>query len=263
MIIGIDIGATLLKLVAKKEDEEIIQIKKNVVDIVSSKEIEKCIKIILEENSIQLQDIKEIRLTGAKSSFIEEKIFDIKPVLIGEFEAAKIGAQKATGLKKAIVVNCGTGTTFIFVKDNLFKHIGGSGLGGGTIIGLNNGESFEKIYEKALLGSTDNVDLLIKDISKNNIGNLTGDLVCSNFGKINKANSNDKAAGIFNMVYQSIAVMASLASITEDVKDIIFIGNAIDNDLAKSIINKVINMYNKIAHFPSDSGFVVARGCIS
>ena len=55
---------------------------------------------------------------------------------VDEFHAIGKGGLFLTGLTRAIIVSMGTGTAFIIADQNGEKHIGGTGIGGGTLLGL-------------------------------------------------------------------------------------------------------------------------------
>ncbi len=59
-----------------------------------------------------------------------------QPRKTDEFLANGLGAQYNTGLDSLLVVSMGTGTSFVKVQGSTVEHIGGLGIGGGTILGL-------------------------------------------------------------------------------------------------------------------------------
>lgn len=73
---------------------------------------------------------------------------------------------------------------------NNFERVGGTMIGGGTLIGLSNLltgiNDFDKIIELAQAGSNANVDMLVSDIYGDNspFKELAGDLLASSFAKV-------------------------------------------------------------------------------
>ena len=57
-------------------------------------------------------------------------------IFIDEFVATGTGGYYLTDKKEVIVISMGTGSFFVKVTENEMKHLGGVGLGGGTICGL-------------------------------------------------------------------------------------------------------------------------------
>ena len=120
----------------------------------------------------------------------------------------------------------GTGTSFVEVKDGIPRHLGGIGIGGGTIMGLSkimlNTSDAEKIRELASGGEVGNIDLRIGDISKKPLPGLDLQITASNFGKASsRANCEDKAAGIVHMVIETICQAAVLIANGTDISDFV------------------------------------------
>ena len=89
-----------------------------------------------------------------------------------EFTANGVGGGYfAQGKQEFMVVSMGTGTSFVGVKNGVPTHLGGIGIGGGTIIGLSklilNTDDIDKIQELASTGRVGYIDLRIGDISEN------------------------------------------------------------------------------------------------
>jgi type II pantothenate kinase len=130
----------------------------------------------------------------------------------------------------------GTGTALNHAKKTAdgkyeIKYLGGTGVGGGTLVGLSRKmlgigsiEHLEQISEGGDLGQ---IDLRIKDISKS--GTFKGvneNLTASNFGNLSDlASKKDIALGIFNMVAETVAMMSIFAARSFGIKDIVMCGN--------------------------------------
>ena len=88
--------------------------------------------------------------------------------------------------KKILITNIGTyGTIFIEATTDKINHIGGTGIGGGTIVGLakailNTSDIFN-IMNLASKGNLNQVDLLIEDIIDTKISFLNSDTTAANF----------------------------------------------------------------------------------
>jgi len=88
-------------------------------------------------------------------------------------------------------VTIGSGVSLIKVNDfNNFERVGGTMIGGGTLLGLSNLltgiKDFDTIIEMAQAGQNSNVDMLVSDIYGDNspFKELAGDLLASSFAKI-------------------------------------------------------------------------------
>ena len=217
-IVAIDIGSTNIKiLIMAVKGETITEKYKTVVPLfasrknffINSHEIEKILIDILNENSIDIELIEVVLLTGSRS--IEgEKIFNKKTIYIKEFDAIGMGGVILAHKNEGIVVNLGTGTTFVYSDINNNVYLGGTALGSGTFVGI-----LSRVIEKedinyfnlAGCGKSENVDLLMSDISKNGVDILKGDVTASNFGAVyKKYDDSDFAAGIINMIIENIGL---------------------------------------------------------
>ena len=85
----------------------------------------------------------------------------------------------------------GSGVSLIKVNGiNSFERVGGTMIGGGTLLGLSNLLTgiydFDTIIEKAQAGQNANVDMLVSDIYGENspFKELAGDLLASSFAKV-------------------------------------------------------------------------------
>ena len=186
-------------------------------------------------NGLTLDEIDRIMMTGAGSSAIQSQIYNRECKTVSEFSSTGIGGLYLSGLDEAIVVSLGTGTALIHAKRTpdgaQTDYLGGTGVGGGTILGLSRKmlgigsiEHLEQIAEGGDLGL---IDLRIKDISKS--GTFKGvneNLTASNFGNLSDlAGKKDIALGIFNMVAETVVMMSIFAARSFGLKDIVMCGN--------------------------------------
>ena len=99
--------------------------------------------------------------------------------------AIGIGGKYLSGKDQIIISNIGTGTAIIEVNGNRIIHLGGTGVGGGTIIGLAKGllktTDFDTILQYASEGNINNVDLNIGDIVETNISFLNKEFTAVKF----------------------------------------------------------------------------------
>ena len=90
----------------------------------------------LSENNLGIPDIDKVMFTGVGSSFIKGNLFGIPTEKVDEFLAIGQGGSLLAGTKRAIIVSMGTGTALVSVNGDKIVHLGGSGVGGGTLMGL-------------------------------------------------------------------------------------------------------------------------------
>ena len=243
VVIGIDVGGSTTKIVGiEKSGDKISLIEPQFVranDPMTS--TYGAFGKFTDENAIGIPDIKRVMMTGVGSSHIKRKLYGLECRRVEEFDAIGKGGIYLSGLDDAIVVSMGTGTAIVHAKSNgEMKYLGGTGVGGGTLMGLSklllSAESVEHIAEFAEDGDLANVDLRIKDITAPDSSSvLNGELTASNFGNVSDiASRGDIALGILNMVYESIAMTAMFAARSRGVSDIILTGNLTKLDFCKS-----------------------------
>lgn len=233
-VVGIDVGGSTTKIVGFAPGGKLLRpMFVQATDPVTS--IYGAFGKFTLENGLALDDIDRIMMTGAGSHAIKSKIYNRECKTVSEFACTGIGGLYLSGLDEAIVVSLGTGTAIIHAKrtqdGTLTDYLGGTGVGGGTILGLSKKmlgvgsiENLEQLGEDGDLGM---IDLRIKDISRS--GTFKGvneDLTASNFGNLSDlATSGDIARGIINMVAETVAMMSIFAARSFGLKNIVMTGN--------------------------------------
>lgn len=265
--VGLDIGGSTTKIVAMQDDTIIGKCVVKAADPITS--AYGALGRLTDEIGIRLGDIERINITGVGSGFMQEQLFGIKTKVVQEFEATGLGGLFLSGKNNAIVVSMGTGTAYLDASKNRVKHIIGSGVGGGTIVGLCNAvlnvDDANKLSDMAAIGNIDNVDLSIGDISKSEIPGLPMNITASNFGKVtDDLSKEDKAVGIFNLVYQTIGTIAVLAARMAKLSDIVFTGQLTTLSQCKEVADCFSKLYDMNFIMPEDAVFATAIGaCIS
>lgn len=233
-VIGIDVGGSTTKIVGLRSGNELISpqfVQAN--DPITS--IYGAFGKFTSENGIALSDIDRIMITGVGSSFVKSALYGLNCKTLSEFECVGRGGLYLSGLDEAIVVSMGTGTALIHAKRNGDKtevnYLGGTGVGGGTLIGLSKKllemdtvEHIEKLCEG---GDLSKIDLRIGDIANKEVyPDLNTDLTAANFGNLSDlATKADLALGVVNMVAETIAMVSMFAAKSCGIKDIVLTGN--------------------------------------
>ncbi|MCL2264546.1 MAG: pantothenate kinase [Treponema sp.] len=269
MIIGIDIGSTTTKAVSVESSPSgaagavTRKIKSRAQDAVTAA-TGAFGKLVL-ENGIKIKEIEKIVITGAGSSKIKDDIFGIPTQRVKEIEAIGIGGMFLSGMSNIIITNIGTGTVIIEAGDKGISHFGGSGIGGGTILGLAKKllptAEFSGILELAKTGKLNQVDLLLGDITDTSISFLNGESTASNFGKmLDSATPNDIALAIINMVYQVIGVLSVFAARASNYSRIIVTGNGSKNLIGQKTFSEISKMYGIEFIYPELAEYTTAIG---
>lgn len=261
--IGIDVGGSTTKIVGYSDGTVFSPLLVRANDPVAS--VYGAFGKFLSENKLSISDIEKIMVTGVGSTYLTENIYGIPTHKVDEFLAVGLGGQYLSKLHNAIIVSMGTGTAFVSAKGSEITHIGGTGIGGGTLLGLSgkilNIRNFDNIVELAEGGDLKHVDLAIGDISAAMLPNLPPHTTASNFGKISDvATKSDIAMGIINLVFETIGVMAAFASKIYDTNDIVLIGKLASVPQAKGIYDTIANLYSLRFIIPEHAEFATALG---
>jgi type II pantothenate kinase len=271
LIIGIDIGSTTTKAVSIENGEVT---RYQTICLAPGKETRAQDAIaaatgvlgkIVYENGIDINNIKRIAITGVGSSKIKDNIFGIPTGRVDEIEAIGIGGMFLSGMKNIIITNIGTGTAIVEAGEHGIHHFGGSGIGGGTILGLSKKllqtTEFSDILELAKTGKINQVDLLLSDITDTSISFLSGESTASNFGKmLDTAASSDIALAIINMVYQVIGVLSVFAARAKNSARVIVTGKGSKNLIGRNILFEISKMYGIEYVFPEHAEYTTAIG---
>ena len=234
VVIGIDVGGSTTKIVGfHKENGKIDLIEPQFVR--ANDPLTACYGAFgkfTDENRLAISDVDKVMMTGVGSSYVKRNLYGLDCVHVPEFTSIGRGGLYLSGLDEAIVVSMGTGTAIVHAKKNgEMKYLGGTGVGGGTIMGLSKlllqAESIEHISDYAETGELSKIDLRIGDLStKENLSALAQELTASNFGNVSDiATREDIALGILNMVFETIAMVSVFAAREAGVKDIVLTGN--------------------------------------
>ena len=253
IVIGIDVGGSTTKIVGIDGQEIKSPMFVRATDPVTS--LFGAFGKYLYDNDIPLSAVEKVMLTGVGSAYINQPLYGLPTAKTDEFLANGLGAQYLTQIEKLIVVSMGTGTSFVKVEGEKIEHIGGIGIGGGTVLGLSKlllkTQDIRQVVQLALKGDITNINLQIQDICNIPLPGLPLDATASTFGKAD-ANSSleDVALGIIYMVLQCIGQSVILAALNSDIRDFILIGNLTKLPQCKEIFPKLEVMYNTCFHIP-------------
>lgn len=261
--VGLDIGGSTTKIVGMQAGKIIAREIVRAADPVTS--AFGAVGKLINDHSISVNDIEQINITGVGSGYPQAPIFGIRTVVVEEFKATGLGGLYLSGLEHAVVVSMGTGTAYLEATKNSVRHIIGSGVGGGTLVGLGmalTGTSDAiKLSDMATSGDILKCDLTIGDITKNGVTGLPMNVTASNFGKAaDDLSREDKMAGVFNLVYQAVGTVAVMASRQCNLKDIVFTGQLTDLKECQQYLLPFEDLYGVNMIIPEDAVFATALG---
>lgn len=217
------------------------------------------------DNGISLNDIDHVMLTGAGSAYISSPLYGLPTFRVDEFMANALGASFRSGLERMVVVSMGTGTSFVRVDGDSVTHLGGLAVGGGTLQGLSSlllkTRDIRKVTALAMKGDLNNVDLHIGDICRTDLPGLPMDVTASNFGKADQTSSReDVAAGLVNMIYQTIGSSANFIAGNTGIDDFVLIGNMSLLPQCDVQFDRIAKLYGLKFHIPEYREYRTALG---
>ena len=218
-------------------------------------------------------DVNFLAVTGGKHLNIGEKIESTRVIHVNEIEAIGEGAMNLSGLSEknpTIIVSAGSGTACILAKEGNFVHCSGTGVGGGTVLGLSKlllGTTDPiEIAELAKKGNESSVDLILEDVVSGPIGELPSDTTAVNFGKVSKIDSEisreDIAAGIVNLVGQTAARVATSVATTFNAREIVVVGRSPSFNGLKNSLKQAASIMGFSPHFPKNGEYASALGAM-
>lgn len=266
IIVGIDVGGSTTKIVGFDGERLLTPGLVKANDPIAS--VYGGFGKFTSDNRIALSDIEKIMVTGVGSSFIKDNIYGVETVHSNEFRADGLGGLYLSGIGEAVVVSMGTGTAFVYANGatDEYTHLGGTGVGGGTLVGLADRllgiRTAQHVSDLALGGDIAKIDLLISDITENDISpTLSNSATASNFGRVSDlASREDIALGLINMVFETIAMLAIFSARMKNIKSIVLIGNLTVLPQAKEIFMKLEKMFGINIIIPENAAYGTVIG---
>ncbi len=272
-VIGIDVGGTTTKIVGFRKADggspELISPQfVRATDPLTS--VYGAFGKFTAQNALGLSDIDRILTTGAGSTFLTQPIYNLDCRHVPEFDCIGIGGLWLSGLSDAIVVSMGTGTALIHArydgKKAVTEYLGGTGMGGGTLVGLCRKllgvDNVEHIEQLAADGDLANIDLRIKDISRHHLyDGINENLTASNFGNVSDlATPSDLALGIANMIAETVAMLSIFAARSYKIRDIVLTGNLTAIAPIRKVFDGLSDSFGVRFHIPENAQFGTVIG---
>ncbi len=227
MNIGIDVGGSFTDCVVMDAGKVVFSF-----SVLSAEFDPEILKKQLAEKNIPFENVFA---TGKKRD-----LGGVDSVYVDEISCIGRGAFYLSHLEDCVVASVGTGTALVAVSGDDFFHLGGTGVGGGTLEGLS-----QLLLKSSLLSvhqlannSPESMDLSVLDVLGDDIGVLSQDATASNFGGWTKPVSPGAIGySIFSMVGETVGVAASLACQKENVSTAVFVGRCVNFELIRKRIS--------------------------
>ena len=263
IILGIDVGISTTKIVGLRDGKPSSPFRITAADPITS--LYGAFGKYLHDNNIQLEEVEHVMLTGVGAAYVKNDVYGVDTSRCDEFLADALGARYESQLDHVIVVSMGTGTSFVMADHEDIRHVGGIGIGGGTLQGLSrlmlNTSDIKQVSALAMQGDISHINLLIGDISAQPLPGLPMEATASIFARAQSdAPKEDIACGIISMVLQTIGSASVLAAQGTGCRDLVLIGNLSLLPQCKEVFPALEKLYNVRFHIPKYSEYCTAIG---
>ena len=264
-----DVGATLAKLVVRSADGNLTFDHMDALDLQG----------LL--GRIRSLPGETLGLTGCGAAQVAERI-DLKHEQFVEFDAWGRGAntlldrQKRATPASYLLVSLGTGTSMLRVDTTGTIRLGGTALGGGTMLGLGGAlvgaSDHHSLCDLAQGGRRDQVDLLVKHIYPEGVGTLPPEASAANFGLLARQahakielqpRAEDLAASVIGLVAENVALHSCAVAEAAGLSCIVYGGSVLlDNPLLQVLLAGITASTGREAILLEDGSHAGAVGAL-
>lgn len=228
------------------------------------------VRFALAQGQLTPADVAWIAVTGGNRSELSSHLDGTPIHHVPEVQAIGRGGLALAGLERAVVASAGSGTAVVAAGPDGAKHVSGTGVGGGTLVGLARllvgTVDPREIDALALEGKDTSHNLTIGEILGQAIGSLPPETTAVNFGRVARhdvdAPREDMAAALVNMVGQVIAVIAINAARAQQLEETVIVGHLADLPSVRRTFELVGQYYHASIRIPHDGGSATALGAL-
>ncbi len=234
------------------------------------------VRAILADGGVEVASLRRLVVTGGRHRLLPDRIGDCVLVRVGEVEAIGRGGQalaelvEGDGATPVLVVSAGSGTAVVEARGDQYAHVTGTGVGGGTLLGLSrlllHTTDPHEIDALAQQGDPNGADLSLADVVSGPIGQLPADATAVNFGRLARydlaVSREDLAAALVTLVGQTIALIAINAARAQQIERIVVTGHLIDMDSVRHAMKQVGDIYGRQITLPPDAGYGTVLGAL-
>jgi len=260
--VGVDAGASLVKLALRQGGDLAHELlPANALDTVAQR--------------VAKLEPRRLGLTGAGAGELARRLAT-ESVRVTEFSAWGTGvrrllaAQRPDVTEPYLLVSLGTGTSVLLAQGLGVSRVGGTALGGGTLMGLGGlllgGASFAEILALAAKGDRRRVDLLVSDIYRPGEIALMGDATAANFGKPrvhDNAAPEDLANAIMGLLGENVALICTGLAAAHGVRRIVYGGSTLrGNKPLRDVLLLITAAFGREPLFLDEGEFAGALGAL-
>ncbi|WP_373064116.1 Fumble domain-containing protein [Gemmatimonas sp.] len=228
------------------------------------------VRRVLDAGGVSPHDFAWIAVTGGNRALLPQTIDDRVLHRVDEVRAIGRGGLALADLESALVTSAGSGTACVAATLNDAHHVTGTGVGGGTLVGLGrlllDTVDPREIDALAQRGSDTTHNLTIAEVLGGAIGSLPPETTAVNFGRVARhpvsASREDTAAALVNMVGQVIAVIAINAARAQPLPHVVIVGHLTDLKSIRRVFGLVAKFYGATILTPEAGGSATAMGAL-
>jgi type II pantothenate kinase len=266
-VIGVDAGATLVKIATRSPEGAL---RYQLAPATALSEV---------VATIQAARPERVGLTGGGATKLEQLLGRLT-LRVNEFAAWGNGAAELLqdlplgSARRYLLVSLGTGTSVMLVDGMAVNRIGGTALGGGTVVGLGaallDRSDFSEIAALAENGDRRRVDLLVSDIYRAGEIPLLGELTAASFGKLARLDGGpttpaheDLAHAVMGLVGENVALICAGLGAAHQVDRVVFGGSTLrKNPTLREVLQRITAALGLETVFLPDGEFAGALGAL-
>ena len=196
--------------------------------------------------------------------------------VVAEPEAIGRGGLELAGLRRALVVSCGTGTAMIAADAGAdggaqrYAHASGTPVGGGTLCALGGlllgNRDAHQICDLAAAGDASRVDTTLGEVLGSGLGTLPPDATAVSLGRLaeeaREVRREDLAAALVTMVGQTIGLVAVNAVRANELPAVVMVGRLAALAPVRDVLRAVFAVYGMsgLLHLPDGAPHATALG---
>ncbi len=256
--IGVDVGATLCKVAVRGDALATEHHPSHDLDAVRAR----------------LTALRPDRVvaTGGGAITLGDTVAGVTVTRTPEFEswwqgAPVVAADEGIALPaRYLLVSLGTGTSVLTIDGGNVVRVGGTALGGGTVLGLGRlllgVDGFAELAALATTGDRRRVDLLVGDVYHGDAPALTAELTASSFAKLASRRPEDLAHALMGLIAENVALICGgLAARVADT--VVYCGSTLEgNPALRTILEEITTRFGHRPLFLRRGAYCGAVGAI-
>lgn len=238
------------------------------------------VRAMLGSGGVDLGSLRQLAVTGGHHQLLPDRMGECQVVHVNEVHSMARGGQAMAGLTPAdaepvVVVSAGSGVAILQARGDQYTHVTGSGVGGGTLLGLGrlllDTADAGAIGALAERGDPAGADLILTDVVSGPIGNLPPETTAVNFGRLARpgmvrhvgdVSREDRAAALVTLVGQVVGTIAINAARAQCIERVIVTGHLTDMEVMRNAIARTSTFFGLPFEMPTPAGHATALGAL-